>query len=199
MSFSPKEIAAFSAISKRLATPRITIYRATDRPGFLSTKITGRSSRVGAAQFTWAPPGLEHGDRIRRRRLFPGSESGRPVKTLGASSMLSSRRRLALANSFWSVRKLPSAEAQYNSTPVFVNELRGRRERQRLASGTGEHIHVSSIFEGAELSAGLVKCTTRELSAEVLGRSRTTATTARRWRLSAAASCTLHAEPPGAI
>jgi hypothetical protein len=43
---------------------------------------------------------------------------------------------------------LPSAEAQYNSTPVFVNELRGRREPQRLASGTGEHVHVSSIFEG---------------------------------------------------
>jgi hypothetical protein len=60
--------------------------------------------------------------------------------------MLSSRRRLALANSFWGVRKLPSAQAQYNSTLAVVNELRkiGWQEPQLL--GPGAHRRPENAF-----------------------------------------------------
>jgi hypothetical protein len=88
---------AFPAKSKRVARPRIAIYRPTGRPG-------SEHQNHGTQQWRWSRPLRRVRPRLEHRIEFAvgiGSALDRPVKTLHPSSMLSSRLVWLWPTHFW--------------------------------------------------------------------------------------------------
>jgi hypothetical protein len=124
---SPKESRRVPAKCTRVATPTITI--APLRIDAASEHHSEGTEPSGLAPFTGTHPSLDQGIRIRRQHLHdqpPSSQLPAKICTLPACSSLN---RMAAANSFWGVSKLSSVEAKYNSTLVFINELKKMRWR----------------------------------------------------------------------